>query len=203
MARSRLLPDRQALEDAVDAELLALPPGSFDTTTDLVNNPVRVPDSFTRGDHPFAWTGNQVVDPFRGLSTLNNNVFTVGADTLSDAEKMAVLYDLDPEEYRAIVLRNASYEPIRYDPATETRPPSELIEAQGHWSPVATFADGVPLPTFPNASIMSLISFVAGTPGSFVWQENNAMSAFQDRLIAPPPPQIADISVRERVPSSV
>ncbi|NES95132.1 MAG: cytochrome C oxidase Cbb3 [Desertifilum sp. SIO1I2] len=192
------LPDRQALEDAVDAELLAWPPGSFDTTTDLVNNPVRVPDSFTRGDHPFAWTGNQVVGPFRGLSTLNNNVFTVGADTLSDAETIAVLYDLDPEEYRAIVLRNASYDPIRYDPATETRPPSELIEAQGHWSPIATFADGLPLPTFPQSSLMSLISFVAGTPGSFVWQENNAMSAFQDRLIAPPPPQIADLSVRER-----
>jgi hypothetical protein len=66
------LPDRQTLEDAVDAQLLAWPPGSFDTTTDLVNNPVRVPDSFTRGDHPFAWTGNQSVGPFRGLSTLNN-----------------------------------------------------------------------------------------------------------------------------------
>jgi hypothetical protein len=42
------LPDRQALEDAVDAELLASPLGSFDRTTDLVNNPVRVPDSFTQ-----------------------------------------------------------------------------------------------------------------------------------------------------------
>lgn len=192
------LPAPQALEDAVDAQLLAWPPGSFDTTTDLVNNPVRVPDSFTRGDHPFAWTGNQIVGPFRGLSTLNNNVFTVGADTLSDAEKMAILYDLDPEVYRGIVLRNASYDPIRYDPAEETRLPSELIEEQGHWSEVATFADGIPLPTFPSGSLMSLIGFVAGTPGSYVWQENNAMSAFQDRLVAPPPSQIADVSVRER-----
>jgi hypothetical protein len=192
------LPEPQALEDAVDAQLLAWPPGSFDTTTDLVNNPVRVPDSFTLGDHPFAWTGNQIIGPFRGLSTLNNNVFTVGADTLSDAEKMGVLYDLDPEAYRAIVLRNASYDPIRYDPAEETRLPSELIEEQGHWSEVATFADGIPLPTFPSGSLMSLIGFVAGTPGSYVWQENNAMSAFQDRLVAPPPPQIADVSVRER-----
>jgi hypothetical protein len=192
------LPDQQALEDAVDAQLLAWPPGSFDTTTDLVNNPVRVPDSFTRGDHPFAWTGNQVVGPFRGLSTLNNNVFTVGADTLSDADKMGVLYDLDPEVYRAIVLRNAAYDSIQYDPTTETRLPSEVIRDQGHWTQISTFADGVPLPTFPNASLMSLISFVSGTPGAYVWQENNAMSAFQDRLVAPPPPQIAGTSVRVR-----
>jgi hypothetical protein len=127
---------------------------------------------------------------------LNNNVFTVGADTLSDAEKMGVLYDLDPEVYRAIVLRNAAYDSIRYDPATETRLPSQVIRDQGHWTEVATLADGIALPTFPDASLMSLISFVAGTPGSYVWQENNAMSAFQDRLVAPPPPQIADTSVR-------
>jgi hypothetical protein len=195
---SEPLPDAQALEDAVDAQLLAWPPGSFDTTTDLVSNPIRVPDSFTRGDHPFAWAGNQAIGPFRGLSVLNNNVFTVGADTLADADKMEILHDFDPELYRAILLRNAAYDPLRYDPTQETRLPSGLIEAQDHWTEAATLADGIQLPTFPNPSLMSLISFVAGTPGAYVWQENNAMSAFQDRLLAPPPPDVADRTVRER-----
>jgi hypothetical protein len=192
------LPNAQALEDAVDAQLLAWPPGSFDTTTDLVSNPIRVPDSFTRGDHPFAWSGNQAVGPFRGLSSLNNNVFTVGADTLADADAVENLYDIDAEAYRAILLRNAALRSLRYDPADPDRTPSALIDDQGHWSPAATLADGIQLPTFPSPSLMSLISFVAGTPGSTVWQENNAMSAYQDRLVAPPPPTIADSAVRER-----
>jgi hypothetical protein len=192
------LPDRQALEDAVDAELLAWPPGSFDTTTDLVSNPVRVPDSFTRGDRPFAWAGNMAVGSFRGLSALNNNVFTVGADTLSDANASEMVFDIDAEVYRAILLRNAPYRPIRYDPSEETRLPSELIRAEGHWSPVLSFADIVKLPTFPDPSFLSSRSVVSGTPTTKIWEQNHGMSAFQDRLMAPPPPQVAATSVRSR-----
>jgi cytochrome c5 len=190
------LPDPQALEDAVDAQLLAWPPGSFDTTLDLVSNPIRIPDSFTHDEHPFAWSGNMAAGPFRGLSSLNNNVHTVSADALTDAETIAAGLGLDPEVYRAIVLRDAAYPPLRYDPQEETRLPSEIIREQGHWSTVLGFADAVKLPTFPSPTYLSTLSLVAGTPGHRIWEQPNAMSAFQNRLLAPPPPQIAAATIR-------
>jgi len=45
--REARLPDAKALEDAVDADLLTWPPGNFDSTGSLQNNPSQNPSSYT------------------------------------------------------------------------------------------------------------------------------------------------------------
>lgn len=68
------LPDAKVLEDAVDADLLTWPPGSFDSTGSLQNNPSQNPSSYTYDAWPYGWSGFSSVGWFHGLTTLNNNV---------------------------------------------------------------------------------------------------------------------------------
>jgi hypothetical protein len=80
------LPDPLLVERVVRSALASWPPGTFDSTTDLVVNPSQIPDSFTWRDHPYGWTGFSAAGPFMGLSTLNNNVHALNSDGLSQAE---------------------------------------------------------------------------------------------------------------------
>jgi hypothetical protein len=64
------LPDPEKLEAAVDADLAQWPPGSFDTTIDLENDPVQIPDAFTKGGHPYSWIPTAgAASRWRGRST--------------------------------------------------------------------------------------------------------------------------------------
>ena len=55
--RIATLPDAKALEDAVDAQLLAWSPGNFDSSPDNVNNPSQIPPSYTHETFPYGWSG--------------------------------------------------------------------------------------------------------------------------------------------------
>lgn len=112
------LPEAKAFEERVEADLLAWPPSQFDSTADLVNNPSKIPDVWTFGDHPYGWN-----------TTLNNNVHAVNSDTLSDWELMGDLIGVDPEMYLALALRNA---PFRWREAD--RPSARLLAGRplGH-----------------------------------------------------------------------
>ncbi|MDM9379757.1 hypothetical protein QUB80_03465 [Chlorogloeopsis sp. ULAP01] len=52
-----ILPAPKALEDAVDAQLLAWSPGNFDSTPDNKNNPSQIPSFYTFGTWPYGWSG--------------------------------------------------------------------------------------------------------------------------------------------------
>lgn len=66
------LPNAAMLENAVDAVMLQWHPGNFNSTVDLVANPTQLPVSWTRGNHPYSWSGVFGVGPFRGLAAQNN-----------------------------------------------------------------------------------------------------------------------------------
>ncbi|WP_299093072.1 hypothetical protein [uncultured Metabacillus sp.] len=77
------LPDPDLLEQFVDQEIVKYPTGSVDTTIDFANNPVQTPDSYTFGDHPFGWSGQGQIGPFKGLSAAINNAHSQNMDALS------------------------------------------------------------------------------------------------------------------------
>ncbi|MBV9085749.1 MAG: hypothetical protein JOZ62_24000 [Acidobacteriaceae bacterium] len=85
------LPNIAALEQAVDAALLMWPRGNFDSMTDMKADPTQIPVSFTWGNHPYAWSGNFIAGPFRGLSSQNNNVHALNSDSLLLADSSRVL----------------------------------------------------------------------------------------------------------------
>ncbi len=188
---SAMLPDPQALEDAVDAVLLEWPPGSFDSMTDLVADPTQIPSSFTRGAEPYGWSGFAAAGPFRGLSVLNNDVHALNSDALTNAGLSRTLFHMDPETYVGIVLQHAASRRYRFDPATKRRP-SEFFASVDPTPGAVGASEVVELPTFPNGSLIAPNSVWASTRGHRVWEQVNAMSAWQNTLVPPKPPIAAD-----------
>ncbi|MEX0685353.1 MAG: hypothetical protein WD267_01700 [Balneolales bacterium] len=180
------LPDADSLENAVDSTLLLWPPGSFDASNELRATPTRIPDSFTLGDHPYGWTGFAMAGPFRGLSVLNNNVHGLNSDKFADAEEFHRIQGIDREVYVGTLMQNSANEEYRYKPDSEETP----IEFFGRnnptpESPISNSA--VTLPSYPMGSFVSPNGLWIGNPGRKVWEEMNAVSAFQNTLIPPPP----------------
>lgn len=181
------LPDPQALEDAVDAVLLKWPPGSFDSMIDLQADPAQIPSSFTRGSHPFNWSGGFMAGPFRGLSVQTNNVHGLNADPLNQADAAPDLFGMDKERYLGTLLQNAASRRYRYDPARHGKP-SEFFASVDPTPGVPGIVRGVVLPTYPKASLIAPNSLWSSNPGEAVWKRVNAMAAWQDTLIPPRPP---------------
>ncbi|GAE07657.1 hypothetical protein JCM10914_3897 [Paenibacillus sp. JCM 10914] len=116
------LPDPKLLEDAVDRNLLKWAPGNFDTTVDLVSDITQIPDMFTKGGHPYSWSGFAAVGPFKGLSTFSNNVHAQNTDTLSQMDISDKLWGIDREIYLGTILQNAANPKFRYDPNSGIKP---------------------------------------------------------------------------------
>jgi cytochrome c5 len=187
------LPDARALEDAVDADLLAWPPGNFDSMTDLVNAPAQIPTSFTWQAGPFSWSGAFMAGPFRGLSTQNNNVHALNADALTEADAVPARFGLDSELFLAIVLQNAADRDLRVD-LDKTGAPGQLrafFDAHDPTPGQPAMNQVVALPSYPRATLIEPTSLMCSVPGRPFWEAINAMSAWQDTLRAPPPPAAA------------
>jgi len=181
------LPDPEALEAAVDASLLKWPRGNFDATSDKVNNPTQTLDSFTLGDHPYSWSGTGMAGPFKGQSVLNNNVNAVGSDLTTLADSSQALFGIDKEVFLGAILQNAADPKFRFDPKTR-RKPSEFFASVDPTPGVAGVNQLVALPTFPRPSLITLNGLLAGSPGYNVWEQINGLSAYQNTLIPPKPP---------------
>jgi hypothetical protein len=191
------LPDRKALEDAVDAALLMWPRGNFDSLTDLAADPTQLPTSYTWRNHPFGWSGNFTAGPFRGLSAQNNNVHALNSDALLLADSSRLLFDLDKEEFLAILLQCAPSARYRFDPASGTAPSAWLAATKPSDSSPGLNAV-VPSPTYPKGNLLTPDGTLSSSPDHLLWEENNAMAAWQDTLL-PPPARIAiDATTRER-----
>jgi hypothetical protein len=191
------LPDPQALEDAVDAAFLKWPPGTFDSMLDLRGDPTQFPTAYTRESYPYGWSGFSSIGPFRGLSSLNNNLHGLNSDPLTVADCSPALFHLDKEVYLAIVLQNAPAGRFRFDPAKEDKPSEFLVAADP--TPGATGLNHVvALPIFPKGSLASPNGLWVSAPGFKVWEQINALSAWQNTLIPPRPKSRSDEGVARR-----
>jgi hypothetical protein len=66
--------------------------------------------------HPYGWSGHAMADPFKGISTFNNNVHAQNSDSLSQSEVSRELFGIDKEVYIGTVLQNAANPKFRYTP---------------------------------------------------------------------------------------
>jgi hypothetical protein len=178
------VPNADLLEDAVDRVLLQWPPGFFDSTIDLVANPTDTPDSFTLDDHPYGFSGFASVGPFRGLAAFPNSAHAPNVDALAHATASRALFDLDPEAYVAAVLQRAPDAKLRYDPASG-RKPSEFFAAADPTPGAPGINLTAPPPTWPRLTYVAPAGVTVGSPGRYFFEENNAVAAWQNRLVPP------------------
>ncbi|HZG17790.1 MAG TPA: electron transport protein [Candidatus Bathyarchaeia archaeon] len=183
-----LLPDPQKLEEEVDRQVMFWPKGSVDVTLDSENNPVQIPDSLTKGDHPYGWNGQGLVGPFKGASAAINNVHSQNMDTLSQTVVSKPLLGIDKEVYLGTVLQRAANPKYRFQ------------GGKGQEKPTAFFSKVDPTPgvpginqlyvtsTYPKANYISSVGLTYGTPGYHTLEEINAMSAWMETLKAPTSP---------------
>ena len=178
------LPDPDELERLVDEELMKWPPGSVDTSIDMVNNPVQIPDSFTLGDHPYNWNGTAFAGPFKGLMTFSGVPNAQNMDALAQAHLSEPLFGLDKELYMGILLQRASSSKYRYDPAKGGKP-SEQFAAADPTPDSPGIIQSVPSPAWPRASVVSVSGVLSSIPGHPINRHTLAMSAYQNTLKPP------------------
>ncbi|WP_336487407.1 cytochrome C oxidase Cbb3 [Methylobacterium nigriterrae] len=181
------LPDPEALEAAAKVEAASWPPGSFDSSPDLVTNPTSIPSSFTAHGHPYGWSGHAAIGPFRGLSALNNNVHALNSDTTAQAEAAPALFGLDPEVYLGTLLQRAPSPSFRFDPQGG-RAPSEILKAADPTPGAPGLNSYAVLPSAPDANYVTTNGLVASAPGESVGYANDGMSVFQNGLRPPARP---------------
>ncbi|MER2265336.1 cytochrome C oxidase Cbb3 [Methylobacterium oxalidis] len=191
------LPDPEALEADAKVQAASWPPGSFDSSPDLVTNPTSIPSSFTAHGHPYGWSGHAGIGPFRGLSALNNNVHALNSDTTAQADAAPFLFGLDPEVYLGTLLQRAPSPSFRFDPQGD-RTPSQVMRAADPTPDAPGLNSYAVLPSAPNANSVTTNGLVATSPGEPVGYANDAMSAFQNALRAPRRPAAADTLARGR-----
>jgi hypothetical protein len=183
------LPDAQLLEEAVERDLLAWPPGNFDSTIDMVNNPSQIPSSYTFETWPYGWNGFSTVGWFRGLTTLNNNVHALNSDATTGFAMSEELLGIDMETYFGILLQNAATPSFRLPPDEQ---PSGFFNRVNP-SRLGPAVNNVEImPEFPNGSPFIPDGLMINTPGLPFAEQLNAISAFQHTL-APPPSGISDV----------
>jgi hypothetical protein len=176
------LPDPKQLEDAVDADFLAWPPGNFDSTIDMTSNPSQIPSSFTFDAWPYGWSGFASVGWFHGLTTLNSNVHGVNSDATTGAASSQKLLGIDSDTFLGILLQNASAKKMRLP---EGANPSEFFNRIDPTPGEPGMNSVFRMPGFPDGSIFITDGLMVGTRGHRFAEELNALSAFQDSLVPP------------------
>lgn len=178
------LPDPDMLEKAVDDNLVKWVPGSFDTTVDMISNVTQIPDMFTKGGHPFSWSGFAMAGGFSGLSTFGNNVHAQNTDTLSQTEVSEVLLGIDKELYVGTILQNAPSRKFRYDPNSGLTP-TEFFNKQDPNPGTPGVNEVIKMPNFPKVSPIAPNGLYISSPGYRAGEQVTAMSAYQNTIRPP------------------
>jgi hypothetical protein len=189
------LPEVDALENAVDTALLMWPRGSFDSLTDMKADPTQNPVSFTWGNHPYGWSGNFMAGPFRGLTSQNNNVHALNSDSLLLADSSRTLFDMDKEVFLAVLLQNAANKKYRFEPSMG-RKPSEFLASVKPMRGSPGMNQVLLPPTYPKSTLISPDGTLTSSAGYPVWQQNNAIAAWQDTIVPPPARITADSATK-------
>jgi len=179
--KKEALPDPKTFEQFVDMEIVKWPIGSNDTTIDFVNNPVQIPDSMTLGDHPYGWSGQGLIGPFKGLSAAINNAHAQNMDALSATEISGPVLKMDKEVYLGTSLQRAANPKYRYDYRSKEKP-TEFFAKVDPTPKVAGVNRLIPAATFPRASFTTTVGLFSSSPGYDVWEQLNAMSAYMNSL---------------------
>lgn len=182
----KVLPDPDLLEDAVDRSIMKWPKGGNDTTIDLRSNPVQIPDSITRGKHPYGWSGQGITGPFRGLTAAINNAHAQNMDPLSQSELSGPVMQIDKEVYLGTMLQRAANPRFRYDPSSG-RKPSEFFAGVDPTPGVPGVNRLIPAPGYPRSSYMSAVGLFNSDPGYGAWEQARAMSGWMNALVHPKP----------------
>lgn len=188
------LPDAKTLEDAVDADLLSWPPGNFDSTGNMVNNPSQIPSSYTYDAWPYGWSGFSSVGWFHGLTTLNNNVHATNSDATTGGDSSQPLLGIDKETYLGVIFQNAANPAFRLP---EGAKPSQFFEKIDPTPGQPGMNQVVKMPGYPKGSPFMLDGLMANSPKYKLGEQLNGMSAYQNTL-APPPVQLADSDTLNR-----
>lgn len=183
------LPDAAAVENAVDAQFLTWPPGSFDSTGTMSNNPSQIPSSYTHEAWPYGWSGHSAIGWFHGLTTLNSNVHATNSDATTAADSSQILLGIDKETYLGLILQNAANPKFRLP---EGAKPSDFFEQIDPTPGEPAMNEVVRMPGYPKGSPFMLDGLIANSPGQPFAQELNAMSAWQNTLAPPPSPIASD-----------
>jgi hypothetical protein len=178
------LPNPEALEKAVDEVLVEWPRGNFDSTIDMKSNPAQIPDSFTKGGHPYGWSGFAMAGPFNGLAAFSNNVHSQNSDSLSQTEASKVLFNLDKEAYLGIILQNAANPKYRYDPSSGMKP-SDFFAKVDPTPGVPGVNEVIKPPSFPKITLMAPDGLFISSPGFRAGEQVYAMSAYQNAITPP------------------
>ena len=181
------LADPKVLEDAVDTDLLSWPPGSFDSTGTMVNNPSQIPSSYTFEAWPYGWSGHSSVGWFHGLTTLNSNVHATNSDATTGADGSSLLLGIDKDTYLGLLLQNSANPAFRLPQGAK---PSEFFDQIDPTPGEPALNEAIRMPGYPKGSPFMLDGMMASSPGLPVGEQLNAMSAWQNTL-APPPNAIA------------
>jgi hypothetical protein len=134
--------------------------------------------------------------PFRGLSSQNNNVHALNSDSLLLADSSQTLFDIDKETFLAVLLQNAAAPKYRYDPSSGRKPSEFLASINKIGSPGINQV--VLPPTYPKGTLISPDGTLTSSPGYTVWQQNNAMAAWQDTIVPPPAKLNVDAATKDR-----
>jgi hypothetical protein len=178
------LPDPAALEKAVDATLANWPKGNFDSTIDMKSNPAQIPDSFTKGGHPYGWSGFAMAGPFNGLAAFSNNVHSQNSDSLSQSEASRALFNLDKEVYLGILLQNAANPKYRYDTKSGVKP-SVFFSKVDPTPGVPGVNEVIKPPSFPKLTLMAPDGLFISSPGYKAGEQVYAMAAYQNAILPP------------------
>ncbi len=188
------LPDKKALEDAVDAQFLTWSPGNFDSTGDNKNNPSQNPSSYTFGAYPYGWSGNSAIGWFHGLTSLNSNVHGTNSDQTSTADASKQLLGIDKETYLGVILQNSANPAFRLPQGAK---PSEFLQKIDPTPGAPVINEVIKMPGYPKGSPFILDGLMANSPHKPVAEQLNGMSAFQNSL-APPPVKTQDLASVKR-----
>jgi mono/diheme cytochrome c family protein len=175
------LPDTEKFEKFVDAEIIKWPAGSNDTTIDLHNNPVQIPDAMTNGDRPFGWSGQGQIGPFNGISAAINNAHSQNMDAVSASEISKYTLKIDKEVYLGSILQNAANPKYRYD-GKSSQKPSDFFAKVDPTPGVPGVNRLTKSPTYPKTSYMTSVGVLSSSPGYKVYEQLNAMSAYMNSL---------------------
>lgn len=189
------LPDAQALENAVDAQLLTWPPGNFDSTGDNRNNPSQNPSSYTHDAWPYGWSGNSAIGWFHGLTTLNSNVHGTNSDLTVGGDASKKLLGIDKETYLGVILQNSANKDFRLPNGAK---PSEFLDKNDPTPGTPGMNEVIKMPGYPNASPFILDGLMASSPGLPVAEQINGMSAWQNTLAPPPKQATSDTETLKR-----
>lgn len=192
--RTRPLPDPVALEKAVDETFVKWPRGNFDSTIDMKSNPAQIPDSFTKGGHPYGWSGFAMAGPFHGLSAFSNNVHAQNSDPLAQVEASPYLFGMDKEVYIGTILQNAANPKYRYNPKSGQKP-SEFFAKVDPTPGVPGVNEMIKPPSFPKLTMMAPDGVYISSPGYRAGEQVNAMAAYQNAIIPPVKKESAEANV--------